>query len=114
MLYSMCRGMGNRIKEQRKLLDYTQEQFAEKLNISVTFVADIELGKKGMSLDTLIKICSLLSVSADYLIWGNGEKAENNIAALTAELSESEMKYAEDLMRTFVKAISDEKLKNLQ
>lgn len=114
MLYSMCRSMGERIKEHRKLLGYTQEQFAEKLEISVRFATDIELGKKGMSIDTLIKICALLSVSADYLIWGKDEKAENNIAALTAELSEDEIKHAEDLMRTFVKAISEEKFKKLQ
>ena len=114
MLYSMCKAIGERVKEHRNLLGYTQEQFAEKLDISLRFVADIELGKKGMSIDTLIKMCELLSVSADYLIWGKGEKAENNLAALTAELSEDEMKHAEDLMRTFVKAISEEKFKKLQ
>ena len=114
MLYSMCKGIGERVRESRKRVGYTREKFAEKLDISATFAAEIELGKKGISIDTLIKICELLSVSADYLIWGKGEKAENNLAALTAELSEDEMKHAEDLMRTFVKAISEEKLKKLQ
>lgn len=112
MLYSICRDMGIRIREHRERLNYTREEFAEKLDISVRFATDIELGKKGMSIDTLIKMCTLLSVSADYLIWGKGEKPENNIAAITAELSEDEMKHAEDLMRTFVKAISEEKLKS--
>ena len=114
MLYSICRGMGIRVREYREKLNYTMEEFAEKLDITPRFVSDIELGKKGMSIDTLIKMCELLSVSADYLIWGKGEKAENNIAALTAELSDDEMKHAEDLMRTFVKAISEEKFKKLQ
>lgn len=114
MLYSMCKGIGERVRESRKRVGYTREKFAEKLDISVTFAAEIELGKKGISLDTLIKICELLSVSADYLIWGKGEKAKNNISELTAELSEDEMKHAEDLMRTFVKAISEEKFKKLQ
>lgn len=114
MLYSICKGMGTRVREYRERLNYTMEEFAEKLDITPRFVSDIELGKKGMSIDTLIKMCALLSVSADYLIWGKGEKAENNISALTAELSEDEMKHAEDLMRTFVKAISEEKFKKLQ
>lgn len=114
MLYSICRGMGIRVREYREKLNYTMEEFAEKLDISPRFVSDIELGKKGMSIDTLIKMCELLSVSADYLIWGKGEKAENNISELTAELSEDEMKHAEDLIRTFVKAISEEKFKKLQ
>lgn len=114
MLYSMCKGMGERIREYRERLNYTREEFAEKLDISPRFVTSIECGKKGMSIDTLIKICELLSVSADYIIWGKGERPENNIAALTAELSESEIEYAEDLMRTFVKAVSEAKVENLQ
>lgn len=114
MLYSMCKGMGKRVREHREKLNYTREEFAEKLDISARFVTDIELGKKGMSIDTLIKICELLSVSADYIIWGKGEKSENNIAELTACLDEDEIKHAEDLMRTFVKAVSEVKFKNLQ
>lgn len=114
MLYSMCKGMGIRVREHREKLNYTREEFAEKLDISARFVTDIELGKKGMSIDTLIKICELLSVSADYIIWGKGEKSENNIAELTACLDEDEIKHAEDLMRTFVKAVSEIKFKNLQ
>lgn len=113
-LKSVTDDIGKRVREYREKFGYTREQFAEKLDISVKFASDIELGKKGMSIDTLIKICELLSVSADYIIWGKGERPENNIAALTAELSESEIEYAEELMRTFVKAVSEAKVKNLQ
>lgn len=112
-LKSVTDDIGKRVREYREKFGYTREQFAEKLDISVKFASDIELGKKGMSIDTLIKICELLSVSADYLIWGKGEKAENNIAELTARLDEDEIKHAEDLMRTFVKAVSEEKFKKL-
>lgn len=113
-LKSVTDDIGIRVREYREKLGYTREQFAEKLDISVTFAADIELGKKGMSLDTLIKICELLSVSADYIIWGRGERDGNSIAELTDCLDDNEMKHAEDLMRTFVKAISEEKFKKLQ
>lgn len=111
MLYSICRDMGLRIRECREKLNYTREEFAEKLDISPRFITDIELGKKGMSLDTLIKICETLSVSADYLIWGKGECDSNAISEMTAFLDDSEMKYAEELMRTFVKATADLKSK---
>lgn len=112
MLYSMCRGMGKRVREQRELLGYTREQFAEKLDISVTFAADIELGKKGMSLDTLIRICELFSVSSDYIIWGKGERSDNTALDLSSGLDEVDVKYAEDLLRTFVKAVSDAKFRS--
>ncbi len=114
MLYSMCKGMGERVREQRELLGYTREELAEKLDISVTFAANIELGKKGMSIDTLIKICELLSVSADYIIWGKGERPENTILDVTSELDEADVGYAEDIMKTFVKAVSDAKFRNLK
>lgn len=111
MLYSICRDMGLRIRECREKLNYTREVFAEKLDISPRFITDIELGKKGMSIDTLIKICEVLSVSADYLIWGRGERDGNPIAEMTAFLDDTEMKHAEELMRAYIKAIGDMKLK---
>lgn len=114
MLYSMCKGMGERVREQRELLGYTREELAEKLDISVTFAANIELGKKGMSIDTLIKICELLSVSADYIIWGKGERPENTLLDITSGLDEADIGYAEDIMKTFVKAVSNTKFRNLK
>ena len=45
--------MGARIRTQRKLLGYTREKLAEKLDVSPKFCSDIELGVKGMSLNTL-------------------------------------------------------------
>lgn len=112
MIESMCADIGRRIRERREIIGYTREEFAEKLDISVTFAADIELGKKGMSLDTLIKICELFSVSADYIIWGKGEHTENNISELICGLEESEIGYAEEIIRSYVKAVSEVKLKN--
>lgn len=113
MIESMCSDMGKRVRKCREMLGYTREQFAEKLDISVTFAADIELGKKGMSLDTLIKICELFSVSADYIIWGRGERSENVVSDLLSELDKTEVGYAEDLIRTYVKAVSDIKFRKI-
>ncbi len=112
MIESMCAEMGRRVRERRELLGYTREKFAEKLDISVTFAADIELGKKGMSLDTLIKICELFSVSADYIIWGKEENTKNNISELLSGLDKNEIGYAEDIIISYVKAVSEVKLKN--
>ena len=110
-LKSVTDDIGKRVREYREKLGYTREQFAELIGISVRFTADIELGQKGMSLDTLIKICEILSVSSDYLIWGRGERDGNPIAEMTAFLDDTEMKHAEELMRAYIKAIGDMKLK---
>ncbi len=62
--------MGARIKAKRLNLRYTRETFAELVDISPQFLADIEYGKKGMSFTTLKKICKCLGVSCDYIILG--------------------------------------------
>ena len=60
--------IGKRVREQRVLMGYTREQFAEALDISERFATDIELGNRGMSFTTLINLCELLSVSSDYIL----------------------------------------------
>ena len=60
--------MGDRIKEARKNQRLTQEQLAERLDISVEFVGQIERGLKLPSMQVFIKLAETLNVSADYLL----------------------------------------------
>ena len=60
--------MGDRIKEIRKKREFTQEQLAEKLDISVEYVSQIERGLKMPSMQMFIKLVDVLDVSADYLL----------------------------------------------
>ena len=60
--------MGNRIKEIRKRNGLTQEQLAERLDLSVEFVGQIERGLKLPSMQVFIRLIEVLNVSADYLL----------------------------------------------
>lgn len=60
--------IGSRIRKCRELQGFTREDFSEKINVSPRFVYDIELGNKGMSVDTLISIRNVLNVSIDFLL----------------------------------------------
>lgn len=60
--------MGDRIREARKQQGLTQEQLAERLDISVEFVSQIERGLKLPSMQVFIKLIETLNVSADYLL----------------------------------------------
>ena len=60
--------LGERVKAQRKILGYTRESFAEEIEVSARFLADLEAGKVGVSISTLKTIALKLSVSSDYLI----------------------------------------------
>ncbi len=48
--------VGARIRELREIQNYTREGLAEKVDISAKFLYEIEMGKKGFSADTLLKI----------------------------------------------------------
>ena len=56
--------IGLKVSYYRKLKSLTQEQLAEKLNCSVSFVGQIEAPNiyKAISLDTLFKIAKALEV----------------------------------------------------
>ena len=60
--------MGDRIKEARKKKGFTQEQLAERLDVSVEFIGQIERGLKLPSMNVFIKLIEALNVSADYLL----------------------------------------------
>ena len=60
--------MGDRIKEARKKAGLTQEKLAERLDISVEFVGQIERGQKLPGMQVFIKLIEVLNVSADYLL----------------------------------------------
>jgi len=60
--------IGSRIKKKRIELRLTREGLAQLADISDKFIYDIEVGKKGMSAETLYKISQGLGVSADWLL----------------------------------------------
>ncbi len=65
--------VGRRIRELRELQNYTREAFSEKVEISAKFLYEIETGKKGFSAATLSRIAKALSVSCDYILFGEKE-----------------------------------------
>ena len=61
---------GKRIAELRKEKGLTQEQLAEKLNISTSNLGKLERGLQSFSIDLLIEIGFFFGVSTDYLLLG--------------------------------------------
>lgn len=63
--------MGRRVRSRREAKNMSRENLAEKLGVSPQFVADIEYGNKGVSINNLYLLCQILNVTADYLLAGN-------------------------------------------
>ena len=63
--------MHTRIRKAREDMGYTREQFAEKLDVSVSYLAELERGRTGISVKMLVKVCNVLGLSADYVLFGS-------------------------------------------
>ena len=59
-------------------MGYTREKFAEKLDVSVSYLAELERGRTGISVKMLIKVCNVLGLSSDYVLFGN-ERTEDEL-----------------------------------
>ena len=73
--------IGQNVKRVRESAGLTQESFAEMLGLGVKHVSAIECGAAGLSLATLQRICTVLSVPADMLLFGTTESESNERAA---------------------------------
>lgn len=60
-------GYTDRLPILRKKENLTQEQFAEKINVSTVLVSDIERQKKKLTLSNAIEIAKQFNVSLDWL-----------------------------------------------
>lgn len=73
--------IGSKIKEARERAHLTQEELSEIIDISPTHMSVIERGVKTPKLDTFVKIVRALNVSADALLQGDVEHADESIMA---------------------------------
>ena len=66
----LLKSIGARIHTRRKELGLTQENLAECMEVSIQMISNLELGKKAIRPENLIKLCNALNVSADYILRG--------------------------------------------
>ena len=69
--------IGERLKKARISKGFTQEQLAEKIDVSVAFLSRVERGKAKINLNRLNQLCDLLDVSEGYLLNGASSSSEN-------------------------------------
>ena len=62
--------IGRRVAKRRKILNITQEELAEKAELSKTHIQNIERGSSKCSVASLMQLSVALQVSPDYLLSG--------------------------------------------
>ena len=95
--------IGQRIRRNRKLRGWTQENLAEIVDISPTHVSHIETGVTKLSLPVLVKIADALEVRVDALLYdeprGGASIAVDEIAALLEGCTPSQARFIAELVR---------------
>ena len=78
--------INNRIKEVRNKMDLTQVQFANKITVSSSYFAGIELGHKNINERIIRLITNEFGISEHWLKTGQGEMFINNENSLTIQM----------------------------
>lgn len=65
--------MNTRVKEIRKLLGLSQEEFAKRLGITAAGISRIESGKRNLTEQMLVHICKEFNINESWLRFGHGE-----------------------------------------
>ena len=101
--------IGARIKEEREKAGLTQERFSELIGLGPKSVSAFERGTVGISFTTLKKICQVLSVSSDQILFGQREQSENDLSELSRQLerlSPRQYAIAEEIVLKLLEAFS--------
>ena len=108
---------GKRVQENRLKRKLTAEQLAEKVNVSVTFMREIERGNKKPNLDNFVKIVNELGVTADDLLCDSIEKDTslvlNKVTKGMEGLSNEQAGLIAALVDTMIKEVRNVSIKRL-
>ena len=113
--------LGQRIREQRRKKGWTMDKLAEKADLSVNYVGDLERGVKTPSLDwhrnfisnqrlpvgsTFIRIVEALDVPADVLIRDSAAPAsyvaDDELNRKLSRLTPGQKKAATDILNAYI------------
>jgi len=87
--------LSGNIKLYRGRYKWTQAELAEKINISINFLSDIETGKKWASPTTLVKLADVFNISVYELLMPSDILPDN--------LNNFMEKYTEDIFSAVTK-----------
>ncbi len=96
--------VGENIRKYREQCGYSREKLAELIGISPRFLADAETGFVGVSLTNIKKLCEILGVSADRLLWTNDTPL--SLDEKISHIDKKYLPYIEDLLQKQLEIIA--------
>lgn len=100
---NLLKAMGERLLLRRKQLRLTQEEVAEKADVTAQMISTAELGKKALRPENIVKLCNALDISADYLLTGNiSDRDLDFLSQKIKSLTNEQYRHLEDMILSFL------------
>ena len=99
--------LGKRIREERRKRNLTQEQLAEMVHVTYSYIGQVERGQKGISLETLINVSNCLGVTVDFLLANYIDNDDEYLRQLWVRLVKNRSEKELDMIINVVKAITN-------
>lgn len=98
--------IGERLKKARLEMKMTQENLAEKLNVSVAYVSRIECGTTKLNLKRLSELCRILNIDEGIILNGSSVESENYLtdefSSLLKNCSQETQKLIYDIAKVVI------------
>ncbi len=103
--------MGKNIARIRNKNHLTQEQLAEKIDVSTVFISQIETAVRKPSLETIYKLSTALNTTIDTLIGNtNLQTKYDEIAKLLNDKNSDELSFIIGILREICSNLQDGKI----
>ncbi len=99
--------IGLRVKQAREAAGMTQEQLSELLDVTPQYLSGVERGAVGLSVPVLMRLCSILLVSSDYILTGDTEYSDvTSITARLSRLPSEHIHNVEEILNRYVEGVA--------
>lgn len=99
--------IGSRVKQARESAGLTQERLAELVDVTAQYLSGVERGAVGLSVPVLLRLCSVLLVSSDFLLTGSTEGSDvTGITARLSRLPPEHIKNVEEILNRYIEGVA--------
>lgn len=98
--------IGQRLRKLRIDQNLTQEELAERLEVSIAFLSRIERGTSQINLRRLVQLCEILGVSEGFILNGSSDTSTNYLNDEFSNLFSSTTPENQKLIYKIAKVIS--------
>ena len=78
---------------------------ANKLGVSSQHISEIERGLSGLSIPSLMEICRILDIDADYILFGTVTRDNHNpLNEILVKMTPEQSSHAEEIIKAYAKS----------